>query len=167
MPLSTNNLIVCTDTLISIIRFLFSQVTAISARELSSSTANINMPLKHIPASKLYVSEPNPSWFGNPSNEGGNPYWGTESTNWLKSRFHFSFAEYSSSKNSNFGVLRVMNDDFVQPARGFGTAWSFEYGNRHIHSKWKIDTQGYAGYRRNAGTGECTIHDCWEGSTTF
>ena len=72
------------------------------------------MPLKHIPASKLYVSEPNPSWFGNPSNEGGNPYWGTESTNWLKSRFHFSFAEYSNNKNSNFGVMRVMNDDFVQ-----------------------------------------------------
>ena len=89
------------------------------------------MPLKHIPASKLYVSEPNPSWFGNPSNEGGNPYWGTESTNWLKSRFHFSFAEYSNSKNSNFGVLRVMNDDFVQPARGFGT---------HGHSNMEIVT---------------------------
>lgn len=35
--------------------------------------------------------------------------------NWLKSRFHFSFAEYKGSKNDNFGCLRVMNDDLVQP----------------------------------------------------
>jgi redox-sensitive bicupin YhaK (pirin superfamily) len=41
--------------------------------------------------------------------------------NWLKSRFHFSFAEFHDSSNQNFGVLRVMNDDLVQPARGFGT----------------------------------------------
>lgn len=36
-------------------------------------------------------------------------------------RFHFSFAEYHNYDNSNFGVLRVMNDDLVQPHRGFGT----------------------------------------------
>jgi hypothetical protein len=36
----------------------------------------------------------------------------------LKSRFHFSFAEYSNPDNQNFGVLRVMNDDLVQPNRG-------------------------------------------------
>jgi len=51
-------------------------------------------------------------------NESSNPVW--TNTNWLKSRFHFSFAEYSSRHNTNFGVLRVMNDDLVQPARGFG-----------------------------------------------
>lgn len=40
---------------------------------------------------------------------------------WLQSRFHFSFAEYYNPQNMNFGVLRVMNDDLVQPQRGFDT----------------------------------------------
>jgi redox-sensitive bicupin YhaK (pirin superfamily) len=39
---------------------------------------------------------------------------------WLQSRFHFSFAEYFNRQNMNFGVLRVMNDDIVQPQTGFG-----------------------------------------------
>ena len=69
-----------------------------------------------IPRSKLEVSEPNPSWFDNPSNE-ANPKW--TNGNWLKSRFHFSFAEYNNRANTGFGVLRVLNDDLVQPNRGF------------------------------------------------
>lgn len=68
--------------------------------------------------SKLGISEPNPQWFGNSPNEINNKYWNNK--NWLKSRFHFSFAEYSNSKNLGFGILRVMNDDLVQPNRGFG-----------------------------------------------
>lgn len=75
--------------------------------------------LKKIPNARLAVSEPNPSWFGNPGNELKNPLW--TNGNWLKSRFHFSFAEYSNPRNAEFGVLRVMNDDLVQPNRGFGT----------------------------------------------
>lgn len=38
---------------------------------------------------------------------------------WLDSHFHFSFAEYYHPGNINFGVLRVMNDDMVQPGTGF------------------------------------------------
>jgi hypothetical protein len=74
---------------------------------------------KIIPKDKLYVSEPDPRWFGNGSNTPDHPAW--TNNNWLKSRFHFSFAEYHNAKNNNFGVLRVMNDDLVQPKRGFGT----------------------------------------------
>jgi redox-sensitive bicupin YhaK (pirin superfamily) len=40
---------------------------------------------------------------------------------WLKSRFHFSFAEYRNFDNVNFGVLRVLNDDYIQPHTGFDT----------------------------------------------
>lgn len=40
---------------------------------------------------------------------------------WLKSRFHFSFAEYYNRENMHYGVLRVMNDDMIQPHTGFGT----------------------------------------------
>lgn len=39
---------------------------------------------------------------------------------WLKSRFHFSFAEYVNHDNINFGVLRVLNDDILQSESGFG-----------------------------------------------
>ena len=75
--------------------------------------------IKVVPSSKLFVSEPDPSWFGNGPNPMNDKAW--TSANWLKSRFHFSFAEYSSHHNRDFGVLRVMNDDLVQPHRGFGT----------------------------------------------
>jgi len=74
--------------------------------------------IKHIPAAALHVSEPNPAWFGNGPNK---PDKSWSNGNWLKSRFHFSFAEYRNNKNDHFGVLRVMNDDLVQPKRGFGT----------------------------------------------
>jgi hypothetical protein len=39
---------------------------------------------------------------------------------WLRSRFHFSFADYYDPDNVNFGVLRVVNDDLVAPGAGFG-----------------------------------------------
>jgi len=74
--------------------------------------------IKRIPASSLHVSEPPPHLFGNEKNDGSNPRWTNK--NWLKSRFHFSFAEYHNPKNSMYGVLRVMNDDLVQGERGFG-----------------------------------------------
>ena len=74
-----------------------------------------------VPEPRLFASEPHPRWFGNP----GNPLPGTfeskgwSNQNWLKSRFHFRFAEYSHGPGQ-FGVLKVMNDDLVQPRRGFG-----------------------------------------------
>ncbi len=40
---------------------------------------------------------------------------------WLDSHFHFSFAEYYNPDNINFGALRVVNDDMVQPGTGFDT----------------------------------------------
>ena len=40
---------------------------------------------------------------------------------WLDSHFHFSFAEYYNPENIQFGVLRVLNDDIVQPETGFDT----------------------------------------------
>lgn len=82
-----------------------------------------------IPNAKLYVSEPEPQWFGNTANAVDDPAWTNK--NWLKSRFHFSFAEYNNFANTNFGVVRVMNDDLVQPRRGFGT---------HPHSNMEIVT---------------------------
>jgi redox-sensitive bicupin YhaK (pirin superfamily) len=40
---------------------------------------------------------------------------------WLDSHHTFSFANYYNPDRMNFGVLRVLNDDVVSEAKGFGT----------------------------------------------
>ena len=50
---------------------------------------------------------------------------------WLKSRFHFSFAEYRNPDNIHYGPLRVMNDDLIAGKNGFGT---------HPHNDMEIVT---------------------------
>ncbi len=44
---------------------------------------------------------------------------GKSNLSWLHSIFHFSFAEYYNPDNLNFGVLRVINDDLIEPNTGF------------------------------------------------
>jgi redox-sensitive bicupin YhaK (pirin superfamily) len=44
---------------------------------------------------------------------------GTSDLGWLRSRFHFSFADYRDPDRTRFGVLRVLNDDLVTPGHGF------------------------------------------------
>jgi redox-sensitive bicupin YhaK (pirin superfamily) len=46
---------------------------------------------------------------------------GIASYGWLESRHTFSFANYNNPERMHFGVLRVLNDDKVDPAMGFGT----------------------------------------------
>jgi redox-sensitive bicupin YhaK (pirin superfamily) len=46
---------------------------------------------------------------------------GSSNLGWLKSLFHFSFADYFNPSNINFGVLRVLNDDLIAPGTGFDT----------------------------------------------
>lgn len=99
-----------------------------------------------IKESSLFRSEPNPAWFGNEGNPTSRPK-GWDAKNWLTSRFHFSFAEWSDGK-PNFGVLRVLNDDRVQPARGFGT---------HPHRDMEIVTyivEGELTHQDSMGTAE-------------
>lgn len=50
------------------------------------------------------------------ANERGQTQWG-----WLDSRHSFSFGEYYDPENLGFRSLRVLNEDWVQPGRGFGT----------------------------------------------
>ncbi|MGM9988379.1 MAG: pirin family protein [Bacillaceae bacterium] len=55
----------------------------------------------------------------------------TANHGWLKSNFSFSFAEYHDPTNIHFGVMRVLNDDIVQPSKGFGM---------HPHKEMEIVT---------------------------
>jgi redox-sensitive bicupin YhaK (pirin superfamily) len=46
---------------------------------------------------------------------------GSSDHGWLRSKFHFSFADYYNPNNIHFGVLRVINDDLIEAGTGFDT----------------------------------------------
>ncbi|KAL7449837.1 hypothetical protein ACHAWC_001851 [Mediolabrus comicus] len=126
--------------------FLFISNSSVSLSSEPMCVQNFSHRVNLVPSSKLFISEPNPAWFGNPDNPGYNPNW--TNNNWLKSRFHFSFAEYSNRHNDNFGCIRVLNDDLVQPNRGFGT---------HPHANQEIVTyiiEGTLTHKDSMGTAE-------------
>jgi len=45
---------------------------------------------------------------------------GTANHGWLQSKYSFSFGNYYNSERKQFGMLRVLNDDFVEASKGFG-----------------------------------------------
>ncbi len=66
---------------------------------------------------------------------------------WLDSRHTFSFAEHYDPERIGFRALRVINDDRVQPARGFGS---------HSHRDMEIITyvlSGELAHRDSMGNG--------------
>ncbi|MCF6350452.1 MAG: pirin family protein [Flavobacteriaceae bacterium] len=66
---------------------------------------------------------------------------------WLDSKHTFSFANYHNPERMHFGVLRVLNDDKVSPARGFET---HPHDNMEIIS---IPLEGDLEHKDNMGNG--------------
>lgn len=73
---------------------------------------------------------------------------------WLKTSHLFSFADYYDPTNSNFGVLRVFNDDYIEGNNGFPP---------HHHANFEIVTivldgavthEDSMGNRKTVGAGE-------------
>lgn len=46
---------------------------------------------------------------------------GTGEYGWLSTRYSFSFGDWFEPSRMGFGALRVLNDDTIAPANGFGT----------------------------------------------
>jgi quercetin 2,3-dioxygenase len=66
---------------------------------------------------------------------------------WLESRFSFSFAEYQDDQHVHFGALRVINDDYIEAGKGFGT---------HGHRDMEIVTyvlEGAIAHKDSLGNG--------------
>lgn len=64
---------------------------------------------------------------------------------WLKAKHTFSFANYHDPSRIHFGVLRVLNDDYIMGGRGFGM---------HPHDNMEIITiplEGVVEHKDNTG----------------
>lgn len=70
---------------------------------------------------------------------------GSADHGWLKTHYHFSFADYHNPSRMGFGNLRVINDDIIQPGTGFPT---------HAHRDMEIITyvtQGAISHKDSQG----------------
>lgn len=68
---------------------------------------------------------------------------GLKDIGWLQSNFTFSFSSYPNPVRAGFGLLRVFNDDFVQPGNGFGL---------HAHQNMEIISVMLAGRMNHIDT---------------
>lgn len=72
---------------------------------------------------------------------------GASTLDWLDSKHTFSFADYHNPERVSFGSLRVVNEDWIEAGKGFGT---------HPHRDMEIVTymlDGELSHKDNMGNG--------------
>lgn len=77
---------------------------------------------------------------------------GSANHGWLKTNYTFSFSDYYNPDRIHFGKLRVLNDDTIAPAMGFGL---------HPHDNMEIITiplSGAVKHTDNTGGDEIIAH---------
>ena len=77
---------------------------------------------------------------------------GSANHGWLEVNHSFSFANYYNPDRTNFGVLRVLNDDKIAPSKGFGT---HPHDNMEIIS---IPLEGALQHKDSMGNGAIVQH---------
>jgi len=99
--------------------------------------------LRHIPYNSLYFAD----------------------HGWLKSRFHFSFAEYINTDNLHYGPLRVMNDDLIQAHKGFGTHPHHDMEIISYILRGSLTHQDSMGHKESLGRGSIQYMSAGRGVT--
>ncbi len=90
---------------------------------------------------------------------------GTANFGWLDSKHSFSFGHYYDPNRIQFGALRVLNDDIVEPGYGFGT---HPHDNMEIVSIPLVGTLAHkdsTGNEKTIQTGEVQIMSAGTGLT--
>jgi quercetin 2,3-dioxygenase len=76
---------------------------------------------------------------------------------WLNTSYSFSFADYFDREKMNFGALRVLNDDIVQPGQGFGMHPHDNMEIITIPTSGKLTHKDSMGHKQEISAGEVQV----------
>jgi redox-sensitive bicupin YhaK (pirin superfamily) len=88
---------------------------------------------------------------------------GTTQLAWLQSRHTFSFGEYVDPAHMGYRTLRVINDDIIAPASGFGMHGHRDMEIITVVLSGKLEHQDSLGHRESLRPGEVQVMSAGRG----